>query len=140
MKFRLAAPAIEAPGLARYFVELRVMHGDADSYETLYVGPFSPMDEAALADLVETLRRVDAARPQGEDGYKHVEGFRAWFDDDYDGAAENDPHTAARNAMYDDIYTWWPLHPYAPYPGQLDKFKVVWYDSYGYKFDVDIED
>ena len=139
MQFKLAKPVFADREHNRYYVEVTVMFGDADGFETFDVGPFNPMEEHALADLIETLRRVGADRPRHEDGYQHVEGFRAWFDDDYEGVA-GDTHWLIRNNVDNLNYNWWPMDRYAPYPGKLDKYQVVWYDSYGFKFNVDIVD
>lgn len=135
MQFNVVRRTASAHERVAFYVELSIMHGDADSYDTLDVGPFHSSEEAELADLVGTLRRVMSDRPQGEDGYHHVEGFRAWFDEDYEST--DDPHVIIRDGIDMSPY-WWPLHPYAPYPGTLDAFKIVWYDWSGDKYDVEV--
>lgn len=137
MRFEIAQPVKSGHVRARFYVEILVMHGDADSYDSFDMGPFHVTEEGALADLIETLRRVKSAHPQGEDGYQHIEGFRAWFDEDY--GDKEDPHLAILDEIGMEPFQW-PTHPYAPYQGKLDTYKVVWYDSFGYKFDVDVLD
>jgi hypothetical protein len=68
-----------------YVVEVTAMHGDADGYDTIQIGPFyKDEDEAALESLLQTLDNMDKAYPYGRSGideYYNTEGFMAWFDD-----------------------------------------------------------
>ena len=68
-----------------YSVEIRVMAGDADYYDSLAVNGFEPgRDEALLENLLSLLHRIDAFYPNGRGGsWKYsltrVPGFEAWF-------------------------------------------------------------
>lgn len=70
-----------------YEVDVEIMHGDADSFEHLIIGPFSAGDEEDfknLTDLLTTLERMQLAFPNGRggggrDNYDNVEGFARWF-------------------------------------------------------------
>ena len=105
-------------------VIIRVMHGDADSYESITIGPFiRGTDEAKLQDLIETLDRMDAEYPHGRgggtrDNYDNVEGFFKWFGVDEDG----------ENTGISGCY--WPVDPYDyETHGDPDKVTVRYFDD-----------
>jgi len=68
-------------------VEIEVMHGDADMFDTFTVRSFYKDEDLALSSLVETLDRMIAKYPHGRGGswpqygYQDVEGFYSWFGD-----------------------------------------------------------
>lgn len=90
MRFLIEEPVPSKHKPMTYEVEIRVMHGDADGYNTFTIGPFIyGVDEDALTSLVETLDRIAAAYPSGRGGnwekygFQHIEGFYSWFHDSY---------------------------------------------------------
>jgi hypothetical protein len=141
MKFEVTTPVASGKVAERFYVEVKVMFGDADGFETFDVGPFSrsPEDQAGLTDLVETLRRVEQTEFWDNDGYDQVEGFRAWFDEDYEPVA-GDTHWLLRNNVDVPTVIYWPTEEYTGYQGQFQSFKVVWYSIGGQKYGVEVVD
>lgn len=68
-----------------YSVEIKVMGGDADYYDSFTVNGFEPnRDEALLENLLRLLGRIDSFYPSGRGGswaysLTKVPGFEAWF-------------------------------------------------------------
>lgn len=71
-----------------YSVEVKVMAGDADYYDSFTVHGFEPgRDEELLEELLRLFDRVDAFYPHGRGGgseytLRKVPGFNSWFTDD----------------------------------------------------------
>lgn len=96
MQIRIGSevPATQIPG--SYSVEIEVMGGDADHFETFSVSGFNPNDSEdldLLKNLLELLERTSKAYPNGRGGFDNycdtVEGFEPWFSDlDLDFAEE----------------------------------------------------
>lgn len=139
MRFIIGAPIANSHTPESYEVEVKVMFGDGDGYDTFIVGPFlKDKDEELLQHLIETLERMEQAYPHGRGGgdeYNHVEGFAAWFEEDYDEEeATEDGDTLAEtiNAFYarNKNYPNWPHDvTYMETSASYNDSWVVYYDE-----------
>lgn len=83
LELKIVSPANGDKAPESYEVSIRVMHGDADYYETVTTGPFFTHELEDLEYLLQTLLRMQQAYPDGrgaDDGYEEVEGYLDWFE------------------------------------------------------------
>lgn len=133
-------------------VEITTMQGDADGYRHFTVGPFSKgEEEASLLSLLETLNRM-TTQFSYDTGYEFVLGFEQWFGEcnNIGELEEYFPNLLAKygeeahQVIYDlcsGFTEEWHKDPRGNgnHPEQLDKFRVVYYDNSGSKFNVEID-
>lgn len=108
-----------------YMVEVSIMHGDADHYDTLKLGPYQDdkeIDVDLLHEIVNVLEAMGKAFPSGRGGtpeysYRKVDGFEELLADEW-------PH---------DITCWGSEASFAGY-------KVYYYDESGIKYNVKVFD
>lgn len=127
MKFMVGDEVVSTRVPDTFVVEIKVMHGDADGYNTFEVGPFlAGVENLALTSLVETLDRMSVAFPNGRgasDSYNSVEGFDTWF-----GWEETD--NSIVDSMLLPYVGGWPHDvTYEECEASLDDFQVVYYDN-----------
>lgn len=150
-----------------FVVHIRVMHGDADGYDTFQVGPFdASTDKEALKSLLRTLKAMDDRYPRGRGGgdeysYNYVPGFEGWFGTSYANTKEEYekncwakvPYAdfAPQRAYAEQVYS--KLKNYSDWPSDismgggfdlhneasLDKFSVVYYSDEGVQHNVSVE-
>jgi hypothetical protein len=109
-------------------LEITVMHGDADSYDTFTLGPFKmhEPDRGTLHKIIEVLDRLRPFYPNGRGGnyekygYQNVPGYDDFF---------------AQDAEYQDE---WPYDQYGELQGTLDKYEVFYYDMNRVKCTVEV--
>lgn len=88
MKFTAKEAVQPAVVPGTYSVEIKVMGGDADYYDSFTVAGFrADQDEPLLQNLIELLLRLDGAYPNGRGGsdeysLRRVDGFSEWFDEE----------------------------------------------------------
>lgn len=69
----------------RYYLEITLMSGDADSFDKIELGPFREVDLDDLEEIMSVLQRMKDAFPNGRggggrDNYDNVPGFTEWFE------------------------------------------------------------
>lgn len=119
-------------------VEIKVMFGDADGYQTFEVGPFKNENKKDLQDLLQTCERMSKAYPHGRGGgsdYNHVDGFNRWFDlenttdDEYESLSEFVQNTGGD----------WPYEPDGMgYQSSYQSYKLFYYDAAGVKHNASV--
>lgn len=144
-------PAVVPDHLPETFeVEVTVMFGDADHYETFIMRPFRVGDEEALTSLLSVFEQIDEKYPNGRGGswpkygFQDVVGFYSWFGED---TAENEAEyketypesnvdyetflrhrklTEGHNSDYSD----WPWDIGPDVEADFEQYKIVYYDKY----------
>lgn len=157
MEFEVGAPVEEQTPLSAFVVNIKVMHGDADGYNTFQMGPFYQKDKEALASLIGTLQRMESKGRwgDGDNYYRNIEGFEAWFGtgtgdtlEEYRDACDSDlpyeqfePHRRLSGSVEKPYYDGWPWDvTYEEYPASLDGWNIVYYDHAGVKHRVTVHD
>lgn len=75
-----------------YLLVIDTMEGDADGYGTLEVGTFEENQLYLLEEVIKICDEMLKAYPhgrRGNDTYDHVEGFKKWFTDGYEGDTDD---------------------------------------------------
>ena len=98
-----------------YVLEVRIMHGDADLYQTIHFD--APSQEEAI-EYIGLFDNMLAAYPHGRGGseeysYHNVEGFENLLDEDW-----------PRDVTCEDT------------EASIDSYKVYWYNPLGVKHEV----
>ena len=146
MKFVIEKPV--KPHSPGYAVEVKLMLGDADFYESFELAGFrKEQDEHVLEELVTLLQRLRETK--GADRYKDVPGFLSWFggervesEAEYEVYNSSVPYEEFRRSyeLMDEhcdrtrFYPDWSY--YYDHLAQLDDFQVYYYDEAGRKHRV----
>lgn len=157
MRFEVGAPIVEQTPVSAFMVSIKVMHGDADGWNTFELGPFRKKDTEALTSLVGTLQRMQSSGRwgDGDNYYRNIEGFEAWFGTsvgdtwaEYTEYCDSDlpyekfePHRTLASSVEKPYHDGWPWDvTYEEYPASLTRWEVFYYDHAGVKHAVTVHD
>ncbi len=128
-----------------YFVEVNIMHGDADAYTDREFGPFEVnKHEDHLYDFLKVLSRMENHFPNGMSGmddYKDLQGFLPWFEEETVEGRNEEENESLRLAQDLELYFWWPSDVTSSEGQAQYENHSVWYvDDKGYKRHVTVSE
>jgi hypothetical protein len=114
MRFEIGKPIKTRNPKNKYLIIAEAMHGDADKYEKVEIGPFSKSqikEIEAIINLFKKMKKYDC----DPNGYYNIEGFEEFYSD------------------------CWPSDcTCCDYPASFKSYEIFFFDENGIKYQVKV--